>query len=45
MKKPTDKKYGKKGSRGPWAHLDKEKREQHEEIERRIKKKWLRGEI
>lgn len=37
--------YGKKGSRGPWAHLDKETRERYEAIQARVLEKWKRGEL
>lgn len=35
--------YGRKGSRGPWAHLDKETRERYEAIEKRCVEKWGKG--
>lgn len=37
--------YGKKGSRGPWAHLSKEKRKQYEAIEERVREKVRKGEL
>ena len=38
-------KYGKKNTRGPWAHLDEETRIRYEEIEQRVRDKVERGEL
>ena len=37
--------YGRKGSRGPWAHLDADVRKRYEAIEERVREKMKRGEL
>ncbi len=43
LKPATKKKYGEKGSRGAWAHLDEETRERYKAIEARVRDKVEKG--